>query len=130
MAHFVKELKSLHPREIKLVKTPTNINAWPSKIQRLYFYSIVISLKISIKKEDKILFMEFLGNRSGNQTNLALKLRSLGMRNEFFGLVHLSPSNLLELYGSAKYIKRTAAVLDKIIVFGSSLAGFFFRIRF
>ena len=130
MAHFVKKLKSSHPREIKLIKIPSNINAWHSKLQKLYFYFIVFSLKISLNKEDKILFMEFLGNRSGNQTGIALKLRALGVINEFFGLVHLSPDNLLELYGSAEYIKKSLVELNKIIVFGSSLAGFFSDLGF
>jgi glycosyltransferase involved in cell wall biosynthesis len=125
MAYFVRELKRALPMQTRLVEIPQTINKWNFKLQRLHFYILSFWLKRFLSKTDNVLFMEYLGNCSGNQTGLALKLRKLGVKNQFIGLVHLSGQNLLELYGTTEYIKKGAEALDKILVFGSSLGDFF-----
>lgn len=125
MAYLAKELKNSSPKKVKLVEIPQNINSWPIKLQRLHFYLLSVWLRITLTRMDKLLFMEFLGNRSGNQTGIAIKLRKWGVKNWFVGLVHLSGSNLLELYGNTEYLKKGTHAVDNILVLGSSLARFF-----
>lgn len=125
MAHLVKELKKAFPSQIKLIETPKSINKWHVKMQVLHFYILSLWLKMLLSKSDKVLFMEYLGNSSGNQSDLAIKLRKLGVKNQFIGLVHLSGKNLLELYGTTEFLKLGADAIDNILVFGNSLANFF-----
>jgi glycosyltransferase involved in cell wall biosynthesis len=125
MAYLVKKLNRAFPKHIKLIEIPRRINKWPLKLQRIHFYFLAIYLKVFLTKSDKVLFMEYLGNVSGNQTGLAIKLREWGVKNKLFGLVHLSGSNLIELYGTTEYIKQGADAVNNILVFGSSLADFF-----
>src|SRR5664280_2232380 len=98
MAHLVKELKRESPKQIKLIEIPRSINKWPLKLQRLHFYVLALWLKIFLARSGKILFMEYLGILSGNQTGLAIKLRKSGIKNKFIGLVHLPGNHLIELY--------------------------------
>jgi glycosyltransferase involved in cell wall biosynthesis len=130
MAYLVKELKRVYPKHIKLIKIPDKLNKWPLKLQRFHFYFIAIFLRVFLVKPDKVLFMEYLGNISGNQTGLAIKLREWGVRNKLFGLVHLSGKNLKELYGTTEYIKQGAEAVNKILVLGSSLADFFIELGY
>jgi glycosyltransferase involved in cell wall biosynthesis len=125
MSYFVKEFKRAFPDPLKLIEMPQNIKSWNIKWQRLHFYFLLIWLKITLKKSDSILFMEYFSTMSGNQTGLAIRLRHWGIKNRFLGLVHLSGNNLLELYGTNDYLKEGAAAVNHIIVFGSSLAKFF-----
>jgi glycosyltransferase involved in cell wall biosynthesis len=124
MAHLVKELKAQQPDRVRLLEIPPGINGWSYYAQRFYFYYRCLWLRFFLKKADSVLFMEYLGNVSGNQTGIALQLRRWGIKNRFFGLVHLSGNNLLELYGSDDYIKKGLEAADRVIVFGSSLERF------
>jgi glycosyltransferase involved in cell wall biosynthesis len=125
MAYLVKELKNAYPRHIKLIEIPQNINKWTPKLQRLHFYFLAFYLRYFLAKSEKVLFMEYLGNNSGNQTGLAIKLREWGVKNCFFGLVHLPGKNLVDLYCSEAYIKKAVEAVDNLIVLGSSLVKFF-----
>jgi glycosyltransferase involved in cell wall biosynthesis len=130
MVYLVKKLKKKYPIQIHLLEIPSGINKWQKKVQRFYFYFIVYRLKYKLKKNDKVLFMEYLGNRSGNQTGIAIKLRQLGVKNEFTGLVHLPEKSLIEIYGGKDYIIKAANHVDKILTFGSSLSSFFSKLGF
>jgi glycosyltransferase involved in cell wall biosynthesis len=130
MAYLVKELKKTYPGYTKLIEIPQTINKWTSKLQRLHFYFLTFYLKVILSKSDKVLFMEYLGNISGNQTGLAIKLRDLKVKNTFIGLVHLSGNNLLELYGTNEYPVQGAEAVDRLLTFGSSLADFFVQLGF
>jgi glycosyltransferase involved in cell wall biosynthesis len=125
MAYLMRELKRNSQEEVKLIEIPKNINKWPSKLQRLHFYILAIWLKIFLGNSGKIIFTEFLGGLSGNQTGLAIKLRQWRVENRFIGLVHLSGNYLLELYDNVEDIRRGVDAVDQIVVFGSSLASFF-----
>jgi glycosyltransferase involved in cell wall biosynthesis len=125
MAYLVRRIKHCYPKTVKLIKIPSSINLWPFYIQQAYFYTLAAYLNVILKSNDKLLFTEYLGNVSGNQTGLAIKLRNWGLKNKIIGLVHLSGENLLELYGSNKYIHLACKAVDNIIVFGSKLADFF-----
>jgi len=130
MSYFFKAFKEKEPNIIRLIEIPQSINSWPIIVQRLYFYGLAFWIKQNLKVGDKVIFAEFLGNISGNQTGLAIKLRKWGVQNKFFGLVHLSGKNLLELYGSYDYIKEGIQAVNTILVFGSSLESFFKELGF
>jgi glycosyltransferase involved in cell wall biosynthesis len=130
MAYLVKKIQENSPDRIKKIEIPHSINKWHVKLQRLHFYALVLWLKLRLKTNDTVLFMEYLGNSSGNQTGMAIKLRDLGVKSRVAGLVHLSGNNLLELYGSEEYIKEGANAVDNILVFGSSLADFFNKLGY
>ena len=117
MSYFFKAFKEKEPNIIRLIEIPQSINSWPIIVQRLYFYGLAFWIKQNLKVGDKVLFAEFLGNISGNQTGLAIKLRKWGVQNKFLGLVHLSGKNLLELYGSYDYIKEGIQAVNTILVF-------------
>ncbi len=91
---------------------------------------LISYFKIFLRRADSILFMEYLGNRSGDQAELALKLRRYGFKNKLIGLVHLSPSNLKELHRKDSYIKECLHKLDNILVFGTSLEQYFIMLGF
>ena len=125
MSYLVKELKKKSLNNIKLIEIPKSINRWPLIFQRLHFYVLAFSLKIFLARSGKILFVEYLGILSGNQTGLAIKLRKWGIKNKFIGLVHLPGNHLIELYGNMEDIKKGTDAVDQILVFGSSLVSFF-----
>jgi glycosyltransferase involved in cell wall biosynthesis len=125
MAYLLSEFKKASPKAIRLIQIPQSINKWPPRLQRLHLYLLVFWLKLILLKNDKIIFMEYLGGLSGNQTSLAIKLRQLSTKNKFIGLVHLSGSHLLEIYNGADFILKGAVAVDTILVFGSSLYDFF-----
>ncbi len=130
MAYLVKQIKNAYPENIRLIKVPGNWNSWNSRIKKAWHMLSIIYFKFFMRKNDRILFMEFLGNRSGDQVGLASKLRKSGLKSKFSGLVHLSPSNLEELYGNESYITKSLQALDNILVFGTSLQEYFIKLGF
>jgi glycosyltransferase involved in cell wall biosynthesis len=130
MAYLVKEIKNRYPYIVKLIKIPKGINNYPHYFQRLHFYILIYYLKFILKSRDKILFMEYLGVGSGNQTGIAMKLRGKMVTSSFYGMVHLSGNNLMKLYNSKDDIRKGVEMLDRIIVFGSSLKTFFESLGF
>ncbi|MFW5886822.1 MAG: glycosyltransferase [Bacteroidota bacterium] len=125
MAYFVKQVKKKWPQEVRLIEIPQSINWWHRRKVKLWFYYMMLRLRIFTSAKDTILFMEYLGNRSGNQTGMALKLKKWGVKSKIVGLVHLPGNSLLELYRDEEYISKAAKALDKLIVFGASLSKFF-----
>ncbi|NLM67283.1 MAG: glycosyltransferase [Enterococcus sp.] len=127
---MVKQIKVAYSKKINLIKVPVYWNSWNSKTRKVWHMLVIIYLKFIIKNKDRILFMELLGNRSGDQTGLALKLRKYGIINKFIGLVHLSPINLTELYEDELYIINSLNSVDKILMFGTSLETYFIKLGF
>ena len=95
MVYLMKELKKISQNQIKLIEIPQSINKWHIKLKQLHFYLLSLCLKLILLKSDNVLFMEYLGNNAGNQTEIAIKLRKWGIKNRFIGLVNLSKNNLL-----------------------------------
>lgn len=89
-------------------------------------YSVLIYcyLLFCLRRGDKVFFMEYLTNHVAFQHKIAKWLRKSGKKNKFVGLIHLAGSHLMEIYGEERIIKENLIPLDKIIVFGSSLARF------
>ena len=130
MAYLVQQIKLEYPGNICLIKVPDYWNTWSSSIKKAWHSLIILYFKVSLRENDTILFMEFLGNCSGDQAGLAIRMRSKGLRNKMAGLVHLSPSNLKELYNDDSYVIKSLSVLDKILVFGTSLEHYFIDLGF
>lgn len=130
MAYLFRALKQWNKKDVCLIKIPTGINDWKRRVQKLYTYLLLLFLYLRTNEKSNIFFTEFLGNRSGNQTFMAEKLKQWKTKANLFGLVHLSEKHLLELYGKEEYIKSSLELLDKIIVFGSSLGCYFNRLGF
>ncbi len=130
MAYLFRTLKELNKKNICLIKIPTHINDWNRKFQKLYTYLLILFLYVKANKKDNVFFTEFLGNKSGNQTFIANKLKQWKIKANLLGLVHLSEKHLLELYNNDDYIRYSLSLLDKVIVLGSSLGKYFNRLGF
>lgn len=130
MAYLFRKLKEFNKENIHLIRIPSSINDRNRYLQKTYSYLLVFFLKLMTSNKDKVLFVEYLGNRSGNQTGIAQKLRKYKVKTKLFGIVHLSESHLLELYENDNYIKESSTYLDKVIVLGSSLQDYFVRLGF
>jgi len=130
MAYLFRFLKKENKKYLQLIRIPSSIDSWNKYFRKSFSYILIFILWFLTSPNDKILFVEYLGNCSGDQTWMAKKLRKLGLRGKIYGIVHLSESNLLELYGSEDYLRESLFSLDKIIVLGSSLEDYFIRLGF
>ncbi|MDD3079170.1 MAG: glycosyltransferase [Paludibacter sp.] len=130
MAYLFRTLKMHNKKEMQLIRIPGRINEWGRYMQKVYRYFLVFALRLLTTSSDKILFVEYLGNRSGNQTEIAKKLIEYGVKAKLYGIVHLSASHLRELYGNDDYVKTGLSQLEKVIVLGSSLQGYFISLGF
>ncbi len=127
MAYFFKKLANEYP-DIRLIE---NINQNFSGSKLIGFIcSILLAfyLKLILKKNDKVVFGEYLTKDVAFQDVTARLLRMMGCKNHFSGLVHLAPSHLLELYGGEEHIKCRLNNIDEVFSFGSSLTSFIRRI--
>ena len=131
MAYLFRKLKEWNKKNVRLIKIPTNISKWNSKIHKLYIYMIIIYLYVITTGKNNIFITEYLcGLDCGNLPLIAKKLQTLGTKAQLYGLAHLSEKHLLEIYGSDERIKNHLKLLDKIVVFGSSLSEYFNRLGF
>lgn len=123
MSYLAHKLKAQFP-EVRLIKhIPQEIKGgrfW------VHIHSILIFcyLFMALKPGDKVFFMEYLTYGVAFQDRIAKWLKSAGKSNKLIGLVHLAGSHLLDLYGDEKIIIHKLSWLDKVVVFGSSLATF------
>jgi len=94
----------------------------PRRIFRKYCeYLIYKKIKKKLKKDNVILFMEYLGtDEMFFQVKLAKKLRKKGFKNKFLCILHLPYKKYLN-YFNENEINEFLKYIDKIIVFGSSL---------
>lgn len=130
MAHLFRSLHSQHKNQIKLIQIPTLLPRKNKYIQKLYLYVLTTYFYLFTRR---VFLTEYLGNASGNQTWIADRLRKWKWSGELLGLVHLSETHLSELYSTESmpydlYVSKKIELLDKVLVFGSSLANFFIRL--
>ncbi len=132
MAYLAKQLKQNHPNNFVLIKHPYRIMGhkyWGRKFYRFYaaIWSVLISLylKMRLDKNDKVFFMEYGSNVGGDQQNIAKIMRGLSIRNKFFGLVHMPEGQLKQIFKTDDTIRKKVNLLDKVLVFGSSLQRYF-----
>jgi glycosyltransferase involved in cell wall biosynthesis len=130
MAYLAHQLKKKIDLRVVLLKTPENINRWPVFMQKLWRTYVTIILVSTSKKNDVVFFMEYLTNASGWQTEIAFRIREKKLPLKLIGLVHLPGASLSEIYRSDDYIKKSAGVLDKIVVFGNTLKKYFADLGF
>lgn len=123
MAYLARRLSKDLP-DVKAIKMISSDNHLIAGLNVFYVFIIALWLRIVIKKEDKVFLMEYLA-RSCFQDILAKILRLLGVKNELTGLVHLSGTHLLQIYGNPHVISNKLKPIDRIITLGSSLTEFF-----
>lgn len=129
MSYLARKLKAQFP-DVQLIKhIPQEIKGgrfW------VHIHSVLIFcyLFIALKPGDKVFFMEYLTYGVAFQDRIAKWLKRAGKSNKLIGLVHLAGSHLLDLYGDEKIISHKLSWLDKVVVFGSSLAAFIQERRF
>ena len=70
MAYLFRKLKEFNKENIHLIRIPSSINDRNRYLQKTYSYLLVFFLKLMTSNKDKVLFVEYLGNRSGNQTGI------------------------------------------------------------
>lgn len=129
MSYLCKLLADVD-RNIVLIKN-LNQNFLGSRyFAKLYAAFLAIYLYFKIKKDDKIVFFEYLTKNYAHQDLTANIIRALGIQNKCLGLVHLSGSHLLELYRSKNELLLKLNYLDGTIVLGSSLASFLKNINY
>jgi glycosyltransferase involved in cell wall biosynthesis len=126
MAYLVACLKKDAGFKMKLIRTPKNYMNWRELVKRLWRLSIIKYLKFILRPDDIFFFMEYINpsQAPGDHCAIALDLRKKRVNNKFIGLVHLPPKLILENLGE-EYIHLAVSKVDKIVVMGSNLAGFF-----
>lgn len=123
MSYLAQKLKVQFP-EVQLIKH------FPQEVKGgrfwVHIHTVLLFcyLFIFLKPGDKVFFMEYLTYGVAFQDRIAKWLKRAGKSNKLIGLVHLAGSHLLDLYGDEKIISQKLSYLDKIVVFGSSLASF------
>ena len=100
-----------------------NLNLlWIKILQKVYYLYFLLKLR----DEDCLFFMEFISNKNIRpfQEELAQKLRERRVKFRLFGLMHLPIQYVINnnLYNNTSTIKKHLTSLDKIAVFGNSLA--------
>lgn len=122
MAYFARCLKRDLPFPVKLICVPNGYKNYRNRFQLLWRYFMIRFATLNLNSDDVFFFMEYLGGRQcGDHRAIALDLRARGIRNQLIGLVHLPIQSLFKLY-DRDYITSGLDALDKIVVFGSSLA--------
>ncbi len=122
MAYLAKELSKRNDK-IHSTKLPF----WPYKgniiLIRLRILYVCIKLAIMLRKGDKIFLMEYLEPYSGQ--HIIAKFIKLFKKNiQIVGLAHLAGGHLIEIHKDEKRISAQIALVDKVLVFGSSLKLF------
>lgn len=119
MSYYAKSIKIFAEKNIILIK---NIPFKGRKILCI-FHTLLISfyLTIRLRKDDKIIFTEYLGKDCGYQDIIAFIISVL--RNSIcrYGIIHLNGNHLREIFKNDIEIIQKTNYLNKIIVFGSSL---------
>lgn len=125
MAYLAKML-SLKLNNVRIIRM-FSFRCRSLKVLNL-FYAVFLAFKFYfiLNKGDKVFLMEYMA-KSCFQDIIAKIMRLLNVKNEIYGLVHLSGTHLLEIYKSPQKILSMANNLNKIVVLGSSLADFFIK---
>lgn len=123
MAYFFERLAVDH-KDVRLIKNINQNFSGSKYIGFFYAVFLFVFLRVVLKKNDKVLFGEYLTKDIAFQDVTAKLLRFTGCNHIFTGLVHLAPSHLLELYKKKEAIKKRLKYLDNTVTFGSSLHNF------
>ncbi len=129
MAYLARYLDANLP-QVKLVKHVPQEFKYGGYLSRIYAVGVAYYLLSVLKKGDKVFFMEYLSRGVAHQDITAAILRTHGVKNPFYALVHLSGSHLMELYKTEKVLLEKLSRVDKVFVFGSSLKRFLHDIKF
>ena len=122
MAYLAKHIKKSLDIPVKLYKCPKNYRRWQHRSRKLWRTIIIIWLRLTSKKDDVFFFMEYLsGMQAGDNREYALALRKHGFDNRMIGLVHLPLEYILN-FKDLNRVVSNLALIDEIVVFGSSLA--------
>lgn len=129
MAHLAKYLDS-QEEQVKLVRhIPQEIKGGRF-LGPIYAFLISVYLFFRLRKEDRIVCLEYLTYGIGFQDRIANWLRFCGFRNRIVAFVHLGGEHLLELYGSPQAILSRLTPIHELIVFGSTLRDFLINLGY
>lgn len=126
MAYLAKQIEKHHTSKVQLIKHAFRFDlSYPGrKLYQLYapVYSFLIALYLvfRLKSTDKVFFLEYCGAFSGSEQFIAKILRKFGVKNEFYGLIH-QPESLLKQVFTLQVLDAHLKLIDKVVVFGSSL---------
>ena len=124
MGYLAQKLQERYPGRIIRISIPFRFSTWNRIRKFVYLLRLTFSLVVK-EKFESIFLMEFLsGKRHANHTLLAKLLRLLGYKGKIFGMVHLAPFKLLEIYGSSGKIVKLSRKVDTIVLMGNSLKEF------
>jgi len=124
MSYFVNQLKLQSEHDIQLIQPPTLITSLIKKhyyASRIWQQIIAFYLKLMLRKNDSVMFMEYLGGwRCGGHSNIARLLKKWNIKNHRIGMVHLAKNHILESYTEENMVLDLEH-LNSILVMGSSL---------
>lgn len=123
MAYLARALRASN-RSIRLFKHPAQEYRGGWVFALVYAVCLAIYLKVVLRRDDQVVFFEYLSGDFGYQDTLARLLRKWGCQNTFSGIVHLGGQQLLDLYKNPSGIRKRLDALDRVLVFGSSLKVF------
>lgn len=123
MSHLVK-LISKQLQNIRPIKSIPHNFRGGTVLAIIYAIGLAIYFRLFLKKGDKVLFFEYLTKGIAHQSLTVLVMRKFKIKTPIFSLIHLSGDHLLQLYGSKESLFKKLKPIDKILVFGSSLAKF------
>lgn len=123
MAHLARTLRHSNSR-IRLIKHPIQEYKGGWIVALGYAWIMAVYLRLVLRSGDQVVFFEYLSGDFGFQDTIARLLRKWRVSNFFSGIVHLGGDQLLELYKSHAGIKERLDLIDRVLVFGSSLRFF------
>lgn len=129
MSHLVRLLDE-HIEFVHPIKSFPHHFKGGKYLAQLYAVWLAVYFRFKLKRGDKVFFFEYLTFGTAFQSLTARLMRLFGIRQEIYALIHLSGQHLLELYKSEQYIRKSLQPVDKIFVFGSTLADFLNRIGY
>ena len=134
MVYLANRLEIDYRNSIKVIIVPDLI-LWSSwrfflkiqfKIQRfvynIYYFFLGLFLVVKLSKTDRIFLFEYL-LKDRNQEIIARLLRFFRKKAEIGGLVHLTPTGLVQIY-SCDEVKLALGRLDLVLTLGSGLSDF------
>lgn len=128
MAYLARQLND-NISSVRVIKMISSKYKYLRVINFVYSIFLSIYFRIILKKEDKVLLMEYMA-RGSFQNFLAFFAHKLNSSYTTIGLVHLSGSHLQEIYKSNDRIIKKLSYVNKIMVFGSSLESFLVELGF
>lgn len=123
MAYLAEQLGKAN-KNVKLYKIPVYEFYGGNYLILANILLSVFKIIYELKRGDKVFLMEYLEPNYSRQHIFAKAIRIFRNEISTIALSHLSGQHLLEKYQSRKNISKHLSLVDKVLVFGSSLKEF------